>query len=175
MRYLAASAELSPDGKYRYLLTRRWQGGTLFEREPGDVCFVMLNPSTADGRTDDPTIRRCVNFAARWGYQSLRVVNLFALRTAKPLDLLATSDPAGEQTPQDLVRRARDAAMVICAWGAWVPFDRDRDFLELVPFDLQLFTLGLTSRGAPRHPLYLRRDAAPIPWPRSQFLAPLAP
>lgn len=48
------------DGEYRYLLDRDWwypdhpKGG--LER----LTFVMLNPSTADGEVDDPTIRRCM-------------------------------------------------------------------------------------------------------------------
>ncbi len=46
-----ASAFLSKCKKYRYSLTRIWD-----ERKP-KIMFVMLNPSTADGTQDDPTIR----------------------------------------------------------------------------------------------------------------------
>ncbi len=48
-----ATADISPDGVYRYSLSRRLLSG---ERA---VLFVGLNPSTADATTDDPTIRRC--------------------------------------------------------------------------------------------------------------------
>jgi hypothetical protein len=32
------------------------------------VMFIGLNPSIADGETDDPTIRRCKAFVRSWGY-----------------------------------------------------------------------------------------------------------
>jgi hypothetical protein len=59
--YARAAATISADGRYRYRLERWWD-----EHVPA-VLFVMLNPSTADARDDDPTIRRCVAFARRWG------------------------------------------------------------------------------------------------------------
>ena len=50
-------ALLSEDRKYRYLLSRAWD-----EAKP-TVLFIGLNPSTADEETDDPTIRKCINYA----------------------------------------------------------------------------------------------------------------
>jgi hypothetical protein len=93
--YVYAGADISPDGRYRYRLWREWRGCASRDHwrwlgakdgaghelgEPLSVLFVMLNPSTADGTTDDPTIRRCVGFAKRWRYDRLEVVNLFAHR-----------------------------------------------------------------------------------------------
>jgi hypothetical protein len=56
----ASNATISPCGKYRYWLERKWGPGT-------PQVFVMLNPSTADASEDDPTIRRCMGFARREG------------------------------------------------------------------------------------------------------------
>ena len=50
---MRSDALISPDGRYRYWLTRQWGEGMR-------VCWVMLNPSTADASIDDPTIRRCI-------------------------------------------------------------------------------------------------------------------
>ena len=59
--YTAAGATLDPEGRYRWTLTRRW--APVRPVHTGTVCWVMLNPSTADGADDDPTIRRCVGYS----------------------------------------------------------------------------------------------------------------
>lgn len=102
-KYLNAGARISADGKYRYLLWREWRGthdpknwcwigpeDSSGERygEPKACLFIMLNPSTADGAADDPTIRRCVAFAKSWKFERLEVVNLFAYRATDPRHLL---------------------------------------------------------------------------------------
>jgi len=75
------SASFSRCGKYRYQLVRQWVDGQ------GCCVFIGLNPSTADHRNDDPTIRRCMGFARRWGYQKMVMINLFAYRTPHPAEL----------------------------------------------------------------------------------------
>jgi hypothetical protein len=79
---MKGSAVFDETGSYRYLLGREWEG-------TGEaVGFIMLNPSTADAMTNDPTIRRCIGFARAWGYGSLWVGNLFAYRSRDPKRLL---------------------------------------------------------------------------------------
>ncbi len=51
-------ALISSCRKYRYHLERHW----------GDAkpcLFIMLNPSTADERKDDRTIKRCIRLPAK--------------------------------------------------------------------------------------------------------------
>ena len=69
---------------YRYRLERHWSGGE------GLCAFIMLNPSTANALNDDPTIRRCIGFARRWGYGGLLVANLFARPIATPSSASST-------------------------------------------------------------------------------------
>ncbi|HDR1569813.1 TPA: DUF1643 domain-containing protein, partial [Pasteurella multocida] len=69
------NAIFSDCGTYRYVLWRIWD--TLLPR----ITFIGLNPSTADESNDDPTIRRCINFAKKWGYGGIYMVNLFAYRS----------------------------------------------------------------------------------------------
>ena len=76
-----SEAVISQDERHRYSLTRRWGDG------PRVCCWIMLNPSTADATTDDPTIRRCIGFTHDWGYDALTVVNLYAWRATDPADL----------------------------------------------------------------------------------------
>ena len=89
MRYLDMGAELSEDGQYRYWLSRRLSMG---ERA---VLFVGLNPSTADATKDDPTIRKCVGFASRWGYDWLYMGNVHAYRSTNPEGLKPLDDLEG--------------------------------------------------------------------------------
>lgn len=78
-RACRVSAVFSECGNYRYALIRDgWLGGE------GAVLFVMLNPSTADATSNDPTTRRCIGFAQRWGFASLAIANLYAYRATVP-------------------------------------------------------------------------------------------
>lgn len=154
------SALLSPDGTYRYRLDRRW--GTA----PSAV-FVMLNPSTADATNDDPTIRRCVGFARRWGAGGLTVVNLYAFRATFPRDLWTAADPVGPDNDTHLqevaIHAGLDRVPIIAAWGSHAKPERVREVVQLIGFR-RLKSLGVTAAGQPRHPLYLQNDAQRSPW-----------
>jgi hypothetical protein len=156
------SAEISGCGRYRWWLRRAWG-----DFDGRIVCFVMLNPSTADALRDDPTIRRCIGFAKSWGYTALSVRNLFAYRATDPKELRTASDPTGGSRGDNELLVSRSADLVICAWGAGVPFGRDRWMIEnfgTVP----LHCLGTTKDGSPRHPLYVRGDVRPIVYRRGR-------
>lgn len=145
-------ASFSQCGQYRYALWRQW------DRGGPTVLFVGLNPSTADHMRDDPTVRRCIGFARDWGFGRLVVVNLFALRSTSPRALRRAPDPVGPRNDRWIARLAADAELVIAAWGALGNY---RDRARLVTSTLSdLYCLGRTRDGSPRHPLYVRRDAA---------------
>jgi len=150
---LSRMAEISECGRYRWWLRRSWTHG-------GDgrvVCFVMLNPSTADALIDDPTVRRCMDFARRWGFTALSVRNLFAFRATEPKELSSVDDPTGGHRGDVELWMAGTAHLTVAAWGAKVPFRRDREALEMFK-DITLYCLGTTKNGHPRHPLYVRKD-----------------
>lgn len=90
-------AILSTDRLYRYLLWRCIAHDNLTRggNDKRRVVFVMLNPSTADERVNDPTIRKCIGFARRWNFGYVDVVNLFAWRETKPQGLLRITNPEG--------------------------------------------------------------------------------
>lgn len=163
MNYLNASATISECGLYRYTLARTWDEG----KPP--VVFCMLNPSTADSTQDDPTIRRCVGFAKKWGFGGLAVVNLFAFRATKPEDMVRAADPVGPENDAH-IKAAAKGRLVICAWGLFALPDRlkavharPRAILDLIrSVDGDPRCLGLTKNGRPKHPLYLRADALPV-------------
>lgn len=149
-----ASAVLSRCRTYRYELWRQWGVGP-------PCVFVGLNPSTADETSDDPTIRKCVAYAKRWGYGSLCMVNLFAFRATQPKDLRTAADPIGPENDATLRRVAKKAGIIIAAWGKHGSYlDRDKAVLSLLP--VMRYYLKLNNDGSPAHPLYLRGDALPF-------------
>jgi hypothetical protein len=153
---LGMGAEFSDCGTYRYALWRTWNA-----LQPG-VLFVGLNPSTADATTDDPTIRRCIGFAKRWGYGGITMANVFAYRATDPREMtvLALERAIGPENDAHLASLAESASFVVAAWGAHLrgrdgPDHRDRvDRPQLEP-DARLL------EGQPRLRALLRRDAQP--------------
>jgi hypothetical protein len=156
--YILADAILSPCGLHRYRLERAWDNSSL--RRP--CVFIMLNPSTADGLQDDPTIRRCVRFARSWGYNHLVVVNLFSYRATDPDELLKSPAPVeGPRNMEYIWDATVQAGLIVAAWGAQgCLFGQDRRVLDTITHDVRC--LGTTKSGQPRHPLYVRGDTYPV-------------
>jgi hypothetical protein len=149
-------AEFSVYRTYRYALWRIWQP------EAPRVLFIGLNPSTADDRLDDPTVRRCLGYARSWGYGSLALANLFAYRSTNPADLRVAADPIGPLNDRWLKDLSREADLVVAAWGnhgrlgqRWKAAAAIRE---------KMYCLGITKLGQPCHPLYLKKSICPIRW-----------
>jgi len=109
MTYLDAGALLDEDGLYRWRLWRLWDASR------PRLLWVLLNPSTADARDDDPTLRRCVGYAVRWGYGAVDLVNLFALRSTDPRALRSAADPIGYANDAHIAVAVQAADLVLCA------------------------------------------------------------
>lgn len=152
---------------YRYVLHRSVD----LMHGVGHGLFVMLNPSTADESTDDPTIRRCSSFARRFGWASYRVVNLFAIRATDPSELGAMAargvDIVGPDNDGLVSAIMRSGAQVVAAWGASGPSGivavRVAHLLALNE-GAEWWCLGTTRDGSPRHPLYVKGDTPLVRW-----------
>lgn len=143
---------------YRYVLWREWD-----RMNRSYAMFVGLNPSTADETEDDPTIRRCVDYAKRWDYGALCMTNLFAYRATDRDVLKAYPSPIGADNDRWLIKVAKDAGVVVAAWGIdGVHLQRDQAVIRLL--GKKLVCLSKTKDGQPRHPLYLKRSLTPIPF-----------
>ena len=105
------NATFDESGKYRYTLERTWDG----QRER--VLFIMLNPSDADEKKDDATIRKCIGFAKCWGYGGLMAGNLFAWVSTDPKGLIEQLAPVGPENDAHLQRLAEEYGTVVVAWG----------------------------------------------------------
>ena len=161
--YLQLSAEISECSTYRYTLTRRW--AVSGQR----VCFVMLNPSTADGLSDDRTIRKCVGFAKRFEGGELTVVNLYAFRSTDPTVMFRAqkggTDITGWKNNMHIHEAINRADLTIVAWGSDARIDRSRvDLVRSFQTVRRLHCLRLTQDGSPGHPLYLSGQSPLLVW-----------
>jgi len=146
-----AGAEFSDDRTHRLKLWRQW------DLSKPAVLFIMLNPSLADEAKLDPTVRKCVGFAERWGHGKLFIGNLYTLISPYPEDVLSGVVPIAPGADQALLDMARLVDRVVVAWGAqpWLT-RRAHDVCRLILFAKRgpLWCLGRTKDGWPRHPLY---------------------
>ena len=175
------SAAFSTDRRDRYWLTRTWPISMAADvsDDHRPLAFLGLNPSTADAFTDDPTIRRCVNFSKREGAGGLVMVNLSAMRSTDPKALYALLKKgtgvqqthrafAPEAFPAMLEAIAGCAGVVACFGNfagaganarARLGAEARLVYQAIVGRGLPVWCLGTTQDGWPRHPLYLRNDA----------------
>lgn len=162
------TTEFSPCRQYRYTL---WRGWTLADAmgisefnslaKFGNYLMVIgLNPSTADETKDDPTIRRCIGFAKRWGFGALCMTNLFAWRDTDPEKMKGAAEPVGEANDLWLKLISEQAGMILAAWGNHgAHAGRDEFVRKFLP---PLNCLGTNKDGSPKHPLYVKGDTAPV-------------
>ena len=109
-----SDAIISECGKYRYVLYRK-----VSRESEKSLCFICLNPSTADAKEDDQTVRRCMNFARDLGYGYLYVVNLFAWRsTEKAVLLKAPKEKIDPHCNHYIDKYVKSCDMTVAAWGA---------------------------------------------------------
>jgi hypothetical protein len=139
---------------HRYMLTRTWDDGPV-------MTWIMLNPSTADAFTGDPTIRRCIRFARREECGAISVVNLFGLRATDPRELRAHPDPVG--FCNDGFIKAHASGIVIAAWGAGGALNGRGSQVagRLASDGIPVLCLGVTKDGHPKHPLARGRERVP--------------
>lgn len=146
--------------EYRYIL------GT---RGAKPLVCIGVNPSTAEPRALDNTLRSVSRIAAANGFDSWIMFNVYAQRATRPDDMDEVRD---ERLHREnvaafrwLLSRAGAAPAVWAAWGAVI---EKRAYLsgcvrDLVAvgesFAARWMRAGAVSKaGHPHHPLYLRKD-----------------
>jgi len=146
-------AILSKNRLYRYVLSRQW------DLNKGTCLFIGLNPSTADENEDDPTLRRCVNFAKEWGYGKYVMLNLFAYRSTDPSELKRQAKPIGYKNNFHIKEQCNKAELIVIAWGNHGSLlERDKQVLKLLK-NYPIYCFKVTKQGQPAHPLYQPKTA----------------
>lgn len=150
----------SPDRRHRYSLIHRWN--PLF----GDrlILWIGLNPSTADEAQLDPTLTRIGSFSAREGFDGFWMTNLFGLRTPYPEEMMKADDPVGPENDAALLRAAERCERIVAAWGVCGEYQSRADAVVKLFAGRELWCLGTTKEGHPRHPLYVAGVQPLVRW-----------
>jgi hypothetical protein len=167
-----SNALVSTCGKFRYWLYRIWD-----ESLP-TLVFIMLNPSTADARENDQTVRKCMGFAQHHGYGGIVILNLYAFRARRPTDLKAAGYPVGPDADMWInwfldsdhkLDGFGRSMTVVCAWGANAAHQshhaRIKQVMSIVDDNLHTtHCLATGHNNVPRHPLMLSYANKPTIW-----------
>lgn len=138
---------------YRFVLWRFWN-------DAPRVLFIGLNPSTANEVQSDPTIKRCIGFAERWGYGGMYFCNLYSLVSTNPR--LLSSFEATHIANIPAIEMAKSLVLMrIVAWGDGVDLvEKGRSVAKhIAELVAPSMCFGLTQKGNPKHPLYLSGEA----------------
>lgn len=158
-------AEFSECGRYRYWLSRNWCMRRFSDGRSPYALWIGMNPSTAEANVDDPTIRREMAFTKAMFIDVYVKCNVMDYRATLPKTLLSVA-PRSDKNIECIVGMAKDARIVIAAWGA-LPRSLRRYADDVVSAlrGTPLYCMGKTANGSPRHPLYLPGNAQCVPWP----------
>lgn len=157
------------DDTRRLAWWRTLRSGADASAKPYVVAWDMLNPSTADGRTDDATTRRVTSFtltlADRLWRSTLHarglrviVVNISTMISTDPAGLTDDDDAFAEQDARTACAVNAFASAVVVAWGANAQRIRHRRRMivdDLARNGVPIYALGRTNDGEPKHPVRL--------------------
>jgi hypothetical protein len=148
-------ADFSPDRRYRYTLMMQFRKDLLNGSRSKTVTVILKNPSSADEKRSDATIRKVETYV--WhhfrdaGY--LNILNIFGIRATDASEvnlLLRESGPEIINGPEN-DRFFRDLLMttnnLICAWGG-------PSGIQLTIYDLRLTIVRDLIRNHYQGPVY---------------------
>ena len=140
-------AEFSIDKKERYSLKREW------DNSKNKILYIMLNPSLADDKNDDPTIRRLINFTKKFNYGGFLVGNIFTTITPNPKEL-DKSKGMSDKNFEELIKLINKVDQIVYAWGSSI---EEPQLLKKLVLSPKCF--GKNLNGTPKHPLYLPKNS----------------
>jgi hypothetical protein len=130
----------------------------------------MLNPSKAGEIDDDPTVRKCVGFARRWGFSEITIVNLIPLVCTNPFNLPPWSGLYMDNEPY-IQHVLAECDLSVVAWGAinrsvarTTAFPEHIYRFKELAKGVSLYCIGHTKDGSPLHPSRVAYTEAPELW-----------
>lgn len=147
---MLSDAFFSDDRVYRYWLIRIWDHSLPVN------CCCGVNPSTADEKANDPTVRKDIGFSERQGFGGLLKLNLSAFRSTDPKP--ARVHFVGEGNSPSHLRAYYDlfdCQQFIACWGRNGNYLRDQALAVTTEFHAESMCFGFNPDGTPKHTLML--------------------
>ena len=140
---IVRKVKLSFDKKHRFMLSRHWN------IEKPSLLYIMFNPSIADDKIDDPTVRRLISFSRTYNYGGFYVVNLYTYITPNP-KIIDTSVGIKKNNFKIIKNLTNKVDDIVYAWGNSIVEPSELRNLITSPL-----CFGKNTNGSPKHPLYL--------------------
>lgn len=154
---MISEAVFSSDKRYRYQLKRLW------DKNLPCLLFIGLNPSTANAKENDPTIRRLIGFTKAWGYGGFLLCNLYAFCTPSPATLFKQIDPIGVDNDLWIKNSAKRVERVVLMYGNHgIKNDRAKKVIQQF---ITPYCIAISKQNMPKHPLYLPYTKTPLLYP----------
>ncbi len=173
-------AKFSPCRTWRYELWWIW------DRELPVDLWVLVNPSKAGEKDNDPTVINMAKRVKANGRGGYRLVNLFAFVDSDPSAVLAAPDPIGPDNDRHIselaAKVAADDGKIIAAWGSTLDFKdpgarpavrgRDAAVLSILAKHGDVYCIGRSGPGgaSPTHPLARGKHLVPVDRPFEIFV-----
>lgn len=146
------------DNNTRRLWLARWWG-TPQCPTTGFWLWIGMNPSKAGSNVDDPTVAKETLITKRHGGSAYIKCNVMDWIETDSHTVSQISKPCSSLNHSVIMNRAFAADKIVCAWGllhhTLKPFAiRIQD--SLLRQRYELWCLGTTKDGSPKHPLYLK-------------------
>lgn len=133
-------------GKHRFMLWRVW------DNNKPSLMFIGLNPSKADDKEDDNTIKRVKLISKNLGYGGVYMLNLFSFISTDPKKL--NIQEGNLVTSNEYLKAGSEVSdKIVFAWGNFKVMGRDKQIKEMFP---NSYALEINKTGAPKHPLYVK-------------------
>ena len=144
---MISKAEFSLDGHNRYSLSRIW------ENKLPKVLFIMLNPSIANSKKNDPTIRKIISYSKSWGFGGVYVGNIYSNISPYPKDIRLIKFHREKKNIESIKKMKEKTELSVFAWGN---NEKAPNWLKAIiktPYYIEL-----SKNGIPKHPLYLKKN-----------------
>ena len=155
---VVGSAFFSSNGRCRWWLKRIWN------KPKGLVLYVGLNPSKAGKDNDDMTVTKGMGFAREWGLGGTMHGNAYPYISTDPKLLVTCSSEEKETNDDWLVEMAKEATLVVLAWGAYPKYAPRFNFVARLLAPFNPICLGRTKDGYPKHISRIGYDTKREPW-----------